>query len=105
MSSIPLGGSKAYAKAVQAREDLLQITEALLRTLVFEPDTKVNSTTLDALEDFVSSWEAYTKAITSSNRGYEFKDLKLEEREMYERCKHFLRVLRAVHGPQVFDAS
>lgn len=105
MGSIPLGGGKAYVAATRSRNDLLQTIEALLREVAFQPDAQVDMGTLNALSGLLSAWEAYMKAISSSNRGWELNDLQLEEQEMYARCGHFMRVIRALHTPQTTEGQ
>lgn len=76
---------------------LEQTTTALL--LNPKPPAKAQSLT-EALDDALDVYEALVKATSSSNRGYELRDLTSTEKPLYERTLHVIGLLKTLHYPK-----
>jgi hypothetical protein len=77
--------------------------KATITEIMATPHVRVDLKVIETLEGLLHAWEAYVKAISSSNAGYEFRDLDPQDKFNYDRAQHGLRVLWAMYGPKSGD--
>jgi hypothetical protein len=82
------------------RTQLLVALNTAAEGLLLTPELVLEQQHLDALQQSLAAFEALMRATSTSNRGYEARDLPETERDLYARTTHALRVLATLHGPQ-----
>lgn len=82
------------------RDDTIRALRETLVTLTLSPSLKVSDSLLASLNEMLSAWESFAKALHTGTAGYWEKDLSDGPRRQYQQAKHALRILWALYGPQ-----
>ncbi len=92
---------------LEARGVIIEQVALAARRIVLDPDPgKDMGKVLDALEGMLEGYLSAVHALhTSSHVMYAERDLPEEEQTALTDARHFLRMLRAFHGPREASAS
>lgn len=80
------------------RTSLLRHLHETSRELLFMTDPPKNMPKIvEALHSILVSWQEFTEAISTSNTGYEMRDLPRDEQVLLKETRHALKMLDHVY--------
>lgn len=83
--------------------ETIKSLRAASETLLLDPGETFEDVFIvaEALDDQLEAWEGLLKAVSTSNPGYEIRDLRSDAKAAHARAKHAITLLLRLHNPNL----